>query len=106
MSWLLSLALTAVATAAVIGVGRRTNAPTRTALLALPVAAVVWLLGLAIVASGWNDVDGFIDCGVHCNGWHRLGSVLVVTPVLAAIAFTVVAIVSAVVGRGRRRTDA
>lgn len=63
-----------------------------TALLA--VLGAIWLLGLNLVESGWNDVDGFIDCHSYCNRWHLLGALLWAGPPLVAILVTVAFVAS------------
>ena len=50
--------------------------PWRLRLTAASVVLLVWLAGIGLIARGWREVDGFVDCHDACDGWHRLGAAL------------------------------
>ena len=102
MSLVLLLAVVAAAAAAVVAVGRRRGSSAPAAVVALVPVGVIWVLGLALTFQGWKDIDGWVDCGDHCHGWHRLGAILFWGPPLLALVLVAIAIVAAV---GRRRPE-
>ena len=102
MSLVLLLVCVSAAAAAVVAVGRRRGATAPIAVVALVPVGVIWLVGLALMLQGWQDIDGWIDCHDSCHGWHRLGAVLFWGPPLLALVLVAIAIVAAV---ARRRPD-
>jgi hypothetical protein len=71
--------------AVVVVLGRLSGARNKIALATIVILGGVWAAALAIENSGWRDTDGWIDCHDYCNGWHRLGAVLFLSPLLAAV---------------------
>jgi hypothetical protein len=85
---------TAIAIATSLGVrsvAARSDARIRVPLLAVGIAAVVWMVGFALISRGWNDMDGWIDC-TRCHRWHYAGAlVFFVPPILALFLLTGIA---------------
>jgi hypothetical protein len=92
-------ALAALLTLAVIALGRLRMAVLQTVLIALAVAGLVWLVGLGLTATGWQDADGWVDCDRNCDGWHWVGGLLVLTPPLLALALGFAVLVAVLRGR-------
>jgi hypothetical protein len=85
-----------------VWVGRRRGALGRVALVSLGVTAGVWGAGIALMSTGWKDIDGWIDCHDHCHAWHRTGAFLVWTPLLVGVMLVVVlAAVAVLASRSR-----
>jgi hypothetical protein len=83
---------------------RRAASVTVAVVAAILAAAGVWAGGLALMLSGWRDVDGFVDCRPSCNGWHRLGGLLFLFPPAFVAMLIVVAAVAAAASVRRRRS--
>lgn len=80
--------------AAIVWLGRRSDALGRVAAVALAVTAVTWIAALAVISTGWNDADGFADCNDYCHGWHYVGGFLFVTPLLAGLLLVAVLVIA------------
>ena len=93
------LVIVAATAAAVVAIGRRRRRLGRTALGALAGTVAVWLTGIALMLTGWKDVDGWIDCNQACHGWHEFGAILFWGPPLLAVVLVVVAIAAALARR-------
>ena len=101
MASLLVMALALAAAVAVTALGRRTATPIRTGAAAVLVATAVWVAGVAVMLTGWNDIDGWIDCHPSCDGWHRVGGALFWFPPAFVAALLVVSLAAAVAARLR-----
>jgi hypothetical protein len=78
--FLILATVVAAATAVIVRwVGQRSYAQVRVALLAVVLAAAVWLGGFALISRGWKDMDGWIDC-TSCHGWHYTGALVFFVP--------------------------
>lgn len=91
--WLWAYALillSAGITLAFILVGRRRRMLGWALLIALSAWVAVWLVGDRLRASGWTDIDGFIDC-TRCDAWHTLGAWLFFAPPISGILAVAVA---------------
>ena len=96
-----ALAIAAVFVAAVVWLGRRRGTLGRVTLAALAIVGVVWGLGIALMFTGWKDIDGWIDCHPHCHGWHRLGGSLFWFPPAFVAALLLVSLAAAATARRR-----
>ena len=94
-------ALALAAAGAVVALGRRLRATVRTAVAAVLLAAAIWAAGVALMLTGWNDVDGWIDCHPHCHGWHRLGGSLFWFPPAFVAALLLMSLAAAATARRR-----
>ena len=84
--------------AAVLAVGYRRGRLARTALLAAGTSLVVWAVAVGVMLTGWNDIDGWIDCQ-DCHGWHELGALLFWTPLVVAASLLAAAAITGVAQR-------
>ena len=91
---LLALALAA----GVLGAGYLSGRLTKMTLVAGGVSLAVWVAGVPLMLTGWNDIDGWIDCH-DCNGWQQFGAFLFWTLLFLA-AFVVAG--GAIAGIARR----
>jgi hypothetical protein len=78
-------ALAAGVVAVVALIGHRMHALGRVAAVALGLTAGLWLVGVAVAATGWQDIDGWIDCHPNCNAWHNVGAVWFWLPLVVAL---------------------
>ncbi len=101
MFLLVAALVAAVVVALVVRTGRRRGTLLRSAVAAVVAVAVTWGLAIALMSTGWNDVDGWVDCGEHCHGWHYVGAFLFWTPPMAGLMLVLVAAYAAIT----RRTD-
>ena len=53
-------------------------------MLVAAIGAVVWIAGVLLMLTGWNDIDGWIDCH-DCNAWHDFGAFLFWTPLILVV---------------------
>jgi hypothetical protein len=88
--FLMTTAIAVAFGAFVSWLGLRVGAMGRVALLATIIVAAIWIAGLRLIWSGWNDVDGFASCGDHCGGWHYAGGFLFWTPPIVEMALLLV----------------
>jgi len=68
----------------------------------LAVAVAAWMLDLAAVTSGFQDADGFVDCGSACRPVHRAAAVGFLAPPLL-ISLAASGLVVALIARQRKR---
>ena len=101
MGFLVLSAFGLAAAVAVVVLGRRLRATVRTAVAAVLLAAAIWAAGVALMLTGWKDIDGWIDCHPHCHGWHRLGGAIFWFPPALVAALLLVTL--AAVATARRR---
>jgi hypothetical protein len=92
-------ALAGLLTLGVIALGRLRNAVLQTALIAVGVAGVAWLVGLALTLTGWQDADGWVDCNESCTTAQWAAGLLVYTPPLLALALGFALLVAVLRGR-------
>ena len=96
--WSPVVLLALVLAAGVLAAGYLRGRVTRTAMLVAAIGAVVWIAGVLLMLTGWNDIDGWIDCH-DCNGWQQFGAFLFWTLLFLA-AFVVAG--GAIAGIARR----
>lgn len=94
--------LAAAITFGVVAAARTRDRPLRLVLLAALPALAAWAGAYALINTGWQDVDGFVDCNRSCRTEHYAGAALFLTPPLTALALLVAAAASAL----RRRPPA
>jgi hypothetical protein len=57
-----------------------------------------------LISTGWNDIDGFVDCNDYCHGWHYVGGFLFWTPLITGLLLVFVLAAAAVIAvRSRSR---
>jgi hypothetical protein len=100
MFLLVAAGLAAAVVVLVVRTGRRRGTLLRSALAAVVAVAVTWGLALALMSTGWKDVDGWIDCNDACHGWHYMGAFLFWTPPIAGLLLVLVAAYAALARRG------
>jgi hypothetical protein len=99
---MLPIGIALLVVAIVVVLGRRIGAPGRVRLVSIGVLAAIWVGALVLQQSGWRDTDGWIDCHGYCNGWHRLGAVLFISPLLAGVLLALLLVGGLVVRLARR----
>ena len=79
--------------------GWRLQRLTAVSLAALVPLAALWVLNFYAVSTNWQDVGGFIDCGVHCSSSQETaGMLFFYVPVIAGF-LLIIALVSALWSR-------
>jgi uncharacterized membrane protein len=78
VAFLLVLAAAVLSATGVLVAAHRRGRLLTAALAGIVVVAAVWGLNLLAVATGWRDMDGFVDCRDCSAGQHVAGTVFYV----------------------------
>jgi hypothetical protein len=88
VAFLLVLAAAVLSATGVLVAAHRRGRLLPVALAGSLVVAAVWGLNLLAVATGWRDMDGFIDCRDCTAGQHVAGTVFYVGFAVGAVFLT------------------
>ena len=102
-AWIITLILAAGVTLAVIVVGRRFRIIGRATLVALSVLVAAWIIGDRLQASGWHDIDGWVDRNKSCGLWHLVGALSFWAPPAIGIVLIIAVLIAATIDRDRFR---
>jgi hypothetical protein len=101
LAFLLVLAAAILGATGVLVAAHRRGRLLPVALAGTVVAAAVWGLNLLAVATGWRDMDGFVDCRDCTAGQQVAGTVFYVGFAVGVVFLT--AALAALAGRQRVR---
>ena len=96
--WSPVVLLALVLAVSIVAAGYLRGQATRTAFVAVGISAVVWIAGVALMLTGWNDIDGWVDCH-GCSAWHEFGAFLFWTPLILVVLLGVAGAIGAVARR-------